>query len=291
MNMDERTDILVVDDRPENLLALEAILDSPNWKLVKAGSGVEALKCLLDQDFALILLDVQMPGMDGFETAAMIRNREKSRETPILFITAIDKNETQVARGYSLGAVDYLFKPIVADTLRAKVGVFVELFKKSQRQQAVLRHEQARQKENEERERVELQRQQQHYLAMSGEKVVQEGPDAPDGDAALLARWAEEYKRVVGLYVRAVRIREDRPSAAVFDLASRMARSRISAREVVRIHLASITAYAQDATIEAKRVFANDARLVLVEMLGDLMDLYRVGNVPDGDASKNGGEA
>ena len=124
-------DILMVDDRPENLLALEAILAGVGRRLVKANSGPEALKRLLAQDFAVILLDVQMPGMDGFETARFIRQRDRSRHTPIIFLTAYDRSEAAVAKGYSVGAVDFLFKPLVPEILKSKVAVFVELFHKT----------------------------------------------------------------------------------------------------------------------------------------------------------------
>src|ERR687886_2400237 len=123
--------ILMVDDRPENLVALEAVLGKLGQNLVKATSGMEALRCLLNQDFAVILLDVQMPGIDGFETATLIRQRPRSQFTPIIFITAINRSDTHVARGYSLGAVDYLFKPIEPEILISKVAVFVSLHKKT----------------------------------------------------------------------------------------------------------------------------------------------------------------
>ncbi len=123
--------ILIVDDVPANLLVLEAVLESLGHTLVRARSGEEALKCLLQDDFALILLDVHMPGMDGFETAEMIRQRARSRYTPIIFLTAIDKTDTHVSRGYSVGGVDYLFKPIVPEILKAKVVAFVDLFLKT----------------------------------------------------------------------------------------------------------------------------------------------------------------
>ncbi|MEG4211961.1 response regulator [Microcoleus sp. S13_B4] len=126
-----RVNVLLVDDRPENLVALEAILNSPSYNLVQASSGAEALRCLLNEDFAVILLDVQMPGMDGFETATLIRSRDRSRSTPIIFITAFSSNDTHVFKGYSLGAVDYLFKPLEPEILTSKVGVFVELFQKT----------------------------------------------------------------------------------------------------------------------------------------------------------------
>jgi len=132
MQPELNVNILLVDDHPENLLALEAVLDPLGGNLIKANSGEEALRCLLHQDFAVILLDVQMPGMDGFETATLIRSRERSRHTPIIFLTAFNTNENLVFRGYSLGAVDYLLKPIEADILTSKVGVFIELFKKTE---------------------------------------------------------------------------------------------------------------------------------------------------------------
>jgi CheY-like chemotaxis protein len=122
--------ILMVDDRPENLLALEAILQGLGHELIKASSGEDALKCLLTTDVAVILLDVQMPGMDGFETAAHVKRREKTRNIPILFLTAIDGEAHQAFRGYAAGGVDYLAKPFDPWLLKAKVGVFVELYDK-----------------------------------------------------------------------------------------------------------------------------------------------------------------
>jgi hypothetical protein len=118
--------ILLVDDTPENLVSLEAALDGLGEELVLARSGKEALRYLLNDDFAVILLDVRMPDMDGFETAELIRSRPRSRQVPILFLTGY-RNEEHLFRGYDLGAVDFLFKPIVPEVLRSKVAVFVEL--------------------------------------------------------------------------------------------------------------------------------------------------------------------
>lgn len=132
MVSDSKVNILLVDDHSENLIALEAILSGMGQNLVKAHSGEEAFRCLLKQDFAVILLDVQMPGMDGFETASLIRQRERSQHTPIIFITAFNTNDMWQMKGYALGAVDYLLKPIDPVILVSKVTVFVELFKKTQ---------------------------------------------------------------------------------------------------------------------------------------------------------------
>src|ERR1700688_4128321 len=122
----ERVKILLVDDTPENLISLEAALDGLGQELVLANSGMEALRHLLEDDFAAILLDVKMPDMDGFETAELIRSRKRSRHTPILFLTGY-KSDEHLFRGYDLGAVDFLFKPIVPEVLRSKVSVFVDL--------------------------------------------------------------------------------------------------------------------------------------------------------------------
>src|SRR5690606_12796832 len=123
-----RAKILIVDDEPKSLYALQELLASLGQELMVAASGEEALKLVLRHDFAVILLDVRMPGMDGFETAKMIRGRERSRRTPIIFLTAQADEMNSMFRGYAVGAVDYLMKPVVPEVLKSKVAVFVELF-------------------------------------------------------------------------------------------------------------------------------------------------------------------
>ena len=132
MNDIEKSNILLVDDRPENLVALEGILESPDLNIVKASSGNEALGLVLDHDFALVLLDVQMPDMDGFEAAEVMRSREKTRHIPIIFVTAISKDQKHIFKGYETGAVDYLFKPLDPFILKSKVNVFLELNKQKE---------------------------------------------------------------------------------------------------------------------------------------------------------------
>lgn len=127
----ERVDVLAVDDNPTNLLSLEAVLQDLGANLVKAHSGDEALLRVLQQDFALVLLDIHMPGLDGFETARLIRSRERSRHLPLIFLTAFDRDSEQVEMGYELGAVDFLFKPIVPTILKSKVAVFLDLHRKT----------------------------------------------------------------------------------------------------------------------------------------------------------------
>ena len=132
MEAEEQINILMVDDSPTNLLALQSILSAPDRNLVSAASGDDALRYLLDNEVAVILMDVYMPGLDGLETAELIRGRDRSRDIPIIFLTADSTGGRHLSRGYSLGAVDYIVKPIEPDILRSKVAVFVELFKKTQ---------------------------------------------------------------------------------------------------------------------------------------------------------------
>jgi signal transduction histidine kinase/DNA-binding response OmpR family regulator len=145
MKKAEQVNILIVDDVPEKALAIESILADLGQNIIKASSGRDALRCLLKDDFAVILLDVNMPEMNGFETAALIRERKRLEHTPIIFVTAFN-DDTHVAKGYSLGAVDYISAPIDPDVLRTKVGVFVDLYQKTEmiRQQAAHRIQLAR---------------------------------------------------------------------------------------------------------------------------------------------------
>ncbi len=149
-----KANILTVDDRPENLLALRAILDSLDCNIVEAHSGMEALKYLLSGEFALILMDVQMPGLDGFETASLIKERERTRHIPIIFVTAISKEQEYIFQGYSAGAVDYIAKPFNPDILRSKVAVFIELWQKT---------EQVKRQGELERRNEQLELSQRHY--------------------------------------------------------------------------------------------------------------------------------
>jgi signal transduction histidine kinase/DNA-binding response OmpR family regulator len=158
MAAEEQINILMVDDSPQNLLALEAILHGPDRNLVSAGSGDDALRYLLDNEVAVILMDVFMPELDGLETAEMIRGRDRSRNIPIIFLTADSTGGRHLSRGYSLGAVDYIVKPIEPDILRSKVAVFVELFKKTREieRQAKLLEEKNQELESANLERLKM---------------------------------------------------------------------------------------------------------------------------------------
>lgn len=170
-----KINILMVDDRPENLLALEAVLTSPDYRLVSAHSGEEALKCVLREDFAVILLDVQMPGLNGFETAKIIKEREKSKLIPIIFITALSQASEHVIRGYSVGAIDYIFKPFHSETLRMKVEGFVHIYKSQQqiKLQSNMLHQRAMLLEEANRRLRQLEEERRHQF-MNLEKLVEE---------------------------------------------------------------------------------------------------------------------
>ncbi|MFC8196394.1 two-component system response regulator [Streptomyces sp. NPDC060006] len=140
---DERASILLVDDMEDNLIALEAVLGSLNEPLVRARSGEEAMKALLRQRFAVVLLDIRMPGMDGFETAANIKRLDQTKDVPIIFLTGTDSDAGYAFRGYATGAADYLTKPFDPWVLRAKVTVFLDLHRKNRQLERMLAHEQA----------------------------------------------------------------------------------------------------------------------------------------------------
>jgi PAS domain S-box-containing protein len=174
----DKANILVIDDKPAKRLALVSVLEELQQNVVVAESGRDALRLLLNHEYAVILLDVQMPEMDGFQTAELIRSRKQSEYTPIIFVTAYTRAETDMTRGYSLGAVDFIFTPIIPEILRAKVAVFVELHFKSQ---AIKAHEQRlremeaaehRMRLSEAAQRLELETQRNRFFTLSVELLA-----------------------------------------------------------------------------------------------------------------------
>jgi signal transduction histidine kinase len=178
-NGNGKINILLVDDNPANLLSLETILQAPDRNLVRAFSGGEALKFLLSKDAAVILLDVRMPEIDGLETAAMIRERERTRDIPIIFLTAYESaGKTHLTRGYALGAVDYITKPIEPSALKSKVAVFVELYRKSEQIKQLYadlqRHAAALEQEIADRKRAEMERAESLLRAQAAQAKAEE---------------------------------------------------------------------------------------------------------------------
>ncbi|MBO9610863.1 MAG: response regulator, partial [Paenibacillaceae bacterium] len=134
--VDNPVHILLVDDHPENLIAIEAVLAGEPYRLVRAYSGTEALRAVLETEFAVIVMDVQMPGMDGFETASIIRTREKSKYVPIMFLTATSNRLEHVFTGYSVGAIDYMTKPFVPQIFKSKIDGYVGMYEANRALQA-----------------------------------------------------------------------------------------------------------------------------------------------------------
>jgi signal transduction histidine kinase/DNA-binding response OmpR family regulator len=194
LQAEERVNILMVDDSPTNLLALEAILRGPDRNLIPISSGRDALRYLLDNEAAVVLLDVYMPGIDGLETAQLIRGRERSRDTPIIFLTANTTGVRHLSRGYSLGAVDYIVKPVEPDILRSKVNVFVDLYKKNReiRRQAQLLQEKNAEIESTNLYRLKL------LIELGHELVAEHDPQQ------VLARFCRSSRRLVQAETAAV---------------------------------------------------------------------------------------
>lgn len=191
---DAPVDLLLVDDRAEDLLTLTQVLEGPEYRLQTARSGPEALKRLLEQDFGVILLDVYMPNMDGFELAQLIKQRERHQHTPIIFLTGAGSDLSQIYRGYSVGAVDYLIKPVDADVVRAKVAIFAELFRKDrrlERQAQALRDAERREREaiiNELRHAAE-----RRYVNLAEAVPLSVWTADPNGDLSYANRYWTEY--------------------------------------------------------------------------------------------------
>jgi signal transduction histidine kinase len=250
MPAEPKVNILLVDDNASNLLALEAMLDGPGLNLVRARSGEEALRRLLEEDFALILMDVQMPGMDGFEAAELVRGRERCRHVPIIFLTAFADGEVQAFRGYSLGAVDFLFKPIVPEVLRSKVAVFVELFRKTEqvRRQA----EQLRETQHREHQRLLLEEQRRWEIERLRATAAEEKRTAER--LAEADRRKDEFLAMLGHELR-------NPLAALLN----------------SLHLLGTVAPGDVEAEQAREIAGRQARH-LKRLVDDLLDVSRITN-------------
>ncbi|GGX51309.1 response regulator [Streptomyces minutiscleroticus] len=187
---DSRASILLVDDMEDNLIALEAVLGSLNEPLVRARSGEEAMKALLRQRFAVVLLDIRMPGMDGFETAANIKRLDQTKDVPIIFLTGTDADAGYAFRGYATGAADYLTKPFDPWVLRAKVTVFLDLHRKNQQLERMLAREQKQFEDLATRLRAV-------------EERLASGPGDGHGDAGELRRHIRRMEEILGEMRRA----------------------------------------------------------------------------------------
>lgn len=264
----------MVDDVAKNLLALETILADLDQNLVRATSGEQALKCVLQQEFAVILLDVQMPGMDGYETAELIRQRDESKHTPIIFVTATNNDESAVHQGYALGAVDYIFKPIVPDVLKAKVNVFVDLFMLRLAERQRLEEARNRDREQYERElamieRVSAARKTGVTAGMFGQVSVREGQPESFGELV------QSYDRLIELALdqRTFKV-EHNLSDQLRSMADQLGSLGAVPRDVVEVHTTALNSNPNTPSAK-KQARTEEARFLVLELMGHLCSHYR----------------
>ncbi len=253
--MAELIHILLVDDQEENLLALESSLEHSEYQLVRANSGEAALRYLLDHECAVILMDISMPGMDGFETAQLIRNHPRYENIPIIFITAHYDSREEIFKGYELGALDYLVKPFDPYILRAKVQAFINLFKKNKALDQAL-----------ERQEAFWSNQDKKLTILQQPSTIEE---------ATLQELNVEYRVLMRRYVRSVRQREAPPSAEVARFAQTLVTLQFQAKDLIRLHVKVLKHFTQTLFQGSADEFSLDARLLLVELMGNLIDRYR----------------
>lgn len=262
-----KIDILIVDDDPRNVLALEAMLESLGQNVVAVQSGTDALRHLLDREFALVLLDIHMPGLDGFQTAQIIRARGRTHDLPIIFLTAYSKDDVQIAQGYELGAVDFLFKPLVPLILRSKVQVFVDLYRKTLeiKRQAVL----LRDSEHRERERSRAEAAQRVEAVRLGEQVIKERAAAIE-HASLIAELSLRNHELAS----ADRRKDEFMAMLAHELRNPMAPI-VNAVEILRMPGSS-----EDVRTRALDALHRQSRH-MVRLVDDLLDLSRIttGNI------------
>ncbi len=247
----EPTNILAVDDTPANLLAFESLFQEAEYRLITAGTAQEALKILLDQEVSIILLDVQLKGMNGFDLARLIKQRQKTRDIPIIFLSAFYTDEKDVFQGYSLGAFDYLCKPFNPDVLKAKVRVFVTLHRKNKAIQQTF----------------------DQYLQQTGtDRKHLSGSSAVSNE--VIHQMISEYRLLAVAYLRAARNGEKIPIRYVRKMAMKLSGLRFRARDVTRTHIAVLKEISKGLFIKEAKELSLDARLLLVEILGYMNDNY-----------------
>ena len=266
--------ILLVDDKESNLLALETLLHAPNQHLVAKNSGSAALKYLLDNDVAVILLDVQMPGMDGLETAELIRQRERSQDIPIIFITATTPPQNEVIAAYKLGAVDYIFKPVVPEILKTKVAVFIDLYRKKMvlKQQKIEKEQEAEQLRSALETQLLLTGWQDNSITASLAGVAPLSERSPK----VFSDLKETYESLLDAYLTAEGFGVRPPRTQINTLAEHIGRLCGGPRDVVELHLQSVEGKCKNVPPKRQLAFTVEGRLLALELMGFLVDYYRV---------------
>ncbi|WP_274054981.1 response regulator [Thalassomonas haliotis] len=293
--------ILSVDDNPRNLLVIEDILGELQQNIVSKSSGEEALKYLLDHEVAVILLDVRMPGIDGLETAALIRQRKLSEYTPIIFITATSPVQEEVTRAYLLGAVDYIFKPIVSEVLKSKVKVFIDLHRKTLalRQQSERNAELYRKtlalRQQSERKEAEARELRSALSSMQMLTGWQQGSVTASlaGVGPLRERSGQEfteiqasYEAMLDGYLEAIGFGRMPQREQINKLAERIGFLGGGPRDVIDVHLRAVVEKCRDVHPAREQAYAVEGRLLALELMGFLVDYYRRLRIPSASGSK-----
>jgi len=274
MSEPAETNILIVDDQQANLTAMQSMLEPLGQRLLLARSGVDALKLLLDNDVAVILLDVNMPGLDGFETAQMIRDRERTRLVPIIFLTAHDPDSTKILRGYEMGAVDFVFKPVTVDAiLRSKVSVFVELHKARLREHVL---------ESEKRKVRELEAELESLRGLGVTVRLPVGDGIYGAQSLQKAFWpvfeelATAYGQVLDHALESQALKVDRGIAdQLRQLAESLGFYRAGPRDVVELHSYVLAARTREVPALKARALVAEGRFLVLELMGHLVSFYR----------------
>lgn len=268
----ERACVLIVDDNPAKLMALSHVVSDMNVDVVTATSGNKALFQLLKQNFAVILLDVRMPVMDGYETAQVIRSRPRSAYTPIIFVTAEDMDVKECIRGYELGAVDWMLSPIVPEILIAKIRAFTDLFYLNR-----IAQNQAKELQTH-NDRLEQELKSMAQILQPAESTVKTVPkdNIKEAKPETFDKIANQY---IGLLDQAVRQQTHQEvyniSGGLHTIAAEMALLQAGPRDVVMMHNQALKARLEKLNPSAKKAYHEEARLMVLELMGYLVRCYQ----------------
>jgi len=265
--VEPKINILLVDDRSSNLDALEDTLSELGENLVRAESGKEALKHLLDKDFAVILLDVQMPGIDGYETAELIRERRKTANVPIIFVTAFDQDNPTILKGYETGAVDYIIKPYNTEILRSKVRVFVDLFR--------MREEMHTRQKKEQQLRETLEAQLSGWQESSNDADIQNS-SLQERARDAFTEFEIDYAALLDEYLEALAFSNQPPRNKINKIAETIGRLAGGPRDVVQLHINCVRIKTKNVNPKRATAYTVEGRLLALELMGYLVDFYRL---------------
>jgi len=260
MTETEKLNILLVDDRPENLRALEIQLENSYINIIKATSGNEALGLVLKYDFALILLDVQMPDMDGFETAELMKGDESTKCIPIIFVTAICNEREHLLRGYDVGGADFIFKPLDPEILKCKVRVFLELHQQKNAQQ-----------EKELQSTASLSR-----LSGSAKDQMLGMPPLKRGGPDEFNEFVKRYGNLLDLsFEQRVSKASHNISEELGAISEELGFMKATPRDVVEIHSTALREKSDKGTQGTIQIYVEEGRIMLLELMGNLVSFYR----------------